>query len=57
MLYFVRQFIVQGLLLGSGFNLYGGRLDREIADDRNIAAAAVEAATYIGAAILAIKLI
>lgn len=57
MLYFVRQFIVQGLLLGSGFTLYGGRLDREIADDHNIAAAAIEAATYIGAALLAVKLV
>lgn len=57
MLYFVRQFLVQGILLRSGFSLHGGRLDREIADDKNIAAAAIEAATYIGVAILVSKLI
>ncbi len=57
MLYFVRQFLVQGLLLHLGITLYGGRLDREIAGKRNIAASAIEAATYIGVAILVTKLV
>lgn len=55
-LYPIRQFVVQGLFLGGGFKLIGGRLDSEIAEDKNIAAAIVEGAAYIGAALLAIKL-
>ena len=54
-LYPVRQFIVQGILLGGGFRLYGGRLDEEISRDGNIGAGAVEAATYIAAALLALQ--
>jgi len=54
-LYPVRQFIVQGILLGGGFRVYGGRLDEEISHDGNIGAGAVEAATYIGAAVLALQ--
>jgi uncharacterized membrane protein YjfL (UPF0719 family) len=51
-LYPIRQFLVQGLLLGSGFRLYGGELDREISQDRNINAGIIEAISYIGAALL-----
>jgi uncharacterized membrane protein YjfL (UPF0719 family) len=56
-LYPIRQFLVQGILLGGGFSLYGGRLDEEIRKDRNMSAAALEALTYIGAAILATRLV
>lgn len=51
-LYPIRQFLVQGLLLGSGFSLYGGGLDAEISRDRNINAGIIEAVSYIGAALL-----
>lgn len=57
LLYPIRQFVVQGLFLNGGFHLYGGRLDKEISEDKNIAAGIIEAATYIGAALLAIELI
>jgi uncharacterized membrane protein YjfL (UPF0719 family) len=53
-LYPVRQWIVQGLLLGGGFSLYGGRLDSEISKDRNINAGVIEATTYIATALLVI---
>jgi uncharacterized membrane protein YjfL (UPF0719 family) len=51
-LYPIRQFLVQGLLLGTGFHLYGGGLDAEISRDKNINAGVIEAASYIGAALL-----
>lgn len=51
-LYPIRQFLVQGILLGSGFSLYGGELDKEISRDRNINAGIIEAVSYIGAALL-----
>ncbi len=51
-LYPIRQFLVQGLLLGSGFSLYGGGLDTEISRDRNINAGIIEAVSYLGAALL-----
>jgi len=54
-LYPVRQFIVQGILLGGGFTLHGGRLDREISRDQNTGAGAVEAAAYMAAAIVALQ--
>lgn len=54
-LYPVRQFIVQGILLGGGFTLYGGKLDREISRDQNTGAGAVEAAAYIAAAVVALQ--
>lgn len=54
-LYPVRQFIVQGILLGSGFRLYGGRLDNEISRDGNTGAGSVEAAAYIASALLALQ--
>lgn len=56
LLYVVRQFLVQGILLGGGFRLAGGRLDDEIAIDRNVGAGAVEAAAYVGAAIVALRI-
>lgn len=56
LLYVVRQFLVQGILLGDGFRLAGGRLDDEIAIDRNVGAGAVEAAAYVGAAIVALRI-
>lgn len=54
-LYPIRQFLVQGLLLGSGFRLYGGGLDDEISRDKNINAGIIEAVSYIGAALLIAK--
>jgi uncharacterized membrane protein YjfL (UPF0719 family) len=56
-LYPVRQWIVQGLLLGGGFSLYGGRLDLEISRDRNINAGVIEAITYISTALLVIGIL
>lgn len=56
LLYPIRQFVVQGIFLGGGFHLYGGRLDDEVEKDKNIAAGIIEAATYLGAALIAIKL-
>lgn len=55
-LYPIRQFLVQGLLLGSGFRLYGGGLDDEISRDKNINAGIIEAVSYIGAALLIAKI-
>ena len=54
-LYPVRQFIVQGILLGDGFRLYGWRLDDEISRDGNVGAGAVEAAAFIAAALFALQ--
>jgi len=51
-LYPVRQFIVQMLLLGGGFSLYNGRLDREIAEDQNVGAGVLEAVGYLATAML-----
>ncbi len=56
-LYPVRQFLVQGLLLGCGYGLYGGRLDEEIGRDRNAGAAVIEAVAYIAAALLSARMI
>jgi uncharacterized membrane protein YjfL (UPF0719 family) len=56
-LYPIRQWLVQGLLLGGGFTLYGGRLDDEISKDRNINAGVIESITYISTAILVISLL
>ena len=55
-LYPLRQWLVQGILLGDGFRWYGGKLDDEISVGRNIGAGAVEAATYLAFAVLAIHL-
>jgi uncharacterized membrane protein YjfL (UPF0719 family) len=56
-LYPVRQWVVQGLLLGGGFSLYGGRLDSEISKDRNMNAGVIEAITYIGTALLVVGIL
>jgi uncharacterized membrane protein YjfL (UPF0719 family) len=55
-LYPVRQIIVQMLLLGGGFSLRNGRLDHEIAEDRNIGAGILEAVGYIATAMLVTRL-
>lgn len=55
--YPIRQWLVQGILLGAGFSIYGGRLDKEIGEQRNLAAGIIEAATYIATGILAVKLL
>jgi uncharacterized membrane protein YjfL (UPF0719 family) len=55
-LYPVRQIIVQMLLLGGGFSLRNGRLDHEIAQDRNIGAGILEAVGYIATAMLVTRL-
>src|SRR5260221_5170034 len=52
-LYPVRQFIVQGILLGDGVRLYGVRLDDEISIRRNVGAGTIELAAYIVAAVIA----
>jgi uncharacterized membrane protein YjfL (UPF0719 family) len=55
-LYPIRQLLVQGLLLGGGFSIYGGRLDTEISEDRNLNAGIIEAVSYIGAALMIVRL-
>lgn len=50
-LYPIRQVIVQGLLLGSKPTFRGGDLDESVGRDRNVAAAALEAVSYIGTAL------
>lgn len=54
--YPIRQFLVQGVLLGGGFALYGGKLDEEISKDRNIGASVIEATAYISTALLVTEL-
>ncbi|MFH0989301.1 MAG: DUF350 domain-containing protein [bacterium] len=56
-LYPVRQWLVQGIVLGGGFKLYGGRLDTEIQHDRNISAGVLEASIYIATALLATNML
>jgi hypothetical protein len=51
-LYPVRQLAVQTLLLRKPFALRGGDLDRLVAQERNVGASAVEAVSYLAAAIL-----
>lgn len=51
-LYPTRQFVVQTLLLRQPFALRGGALDRLIAQDRDVGASAVEAVSYVAAALL-----
>lgn len=50
--YPVRQIVVQMLILGGGFSLYNGRLDHEIAEDKNVGAGVLEAVGYIATALL-----
>jgi uncharacterized membrane protein YjfL (UPF0719 family) len=54
--YPIRQFLVQGVLLGGGFAPYGGRLDSEISADKNVGAGVIEATAYIAVAILVTQL-
>lgn len=56
LLYPVRQVIVQQLLLGGGFSLYKGRLDHEIAEDKNVGAGLLEAVGYIATALIITRL-
>ena len=51
-LYPVRQIFVQGLFLGAGLHARGRGLDRAIAQERRIDVAAIEAGTYVAAALL-----
>lgn len=50
--YPVRQFVVQTVLLGGGFSLFGGRLDREIAEDQNLGAGLLEGIGYVATAMI-----
>lgn len=50
-LYPVRQVLVQTLLLGKAPSLRGGALDVAIGTDRNVGVAALEATSYVGAAL------
>ena len=54
--YPVRQFLVQSILLGGPLKLYGGLLDEEVGERNNIGAGAVEAASYLVAAVIALRL-
>ncbi len=55
--YPIRQFLVQGIVLGVGFSPYGGALDKEISVDRNISVGVIEATSYIATALLVTRLI
>ena len=50
--YPVRQIVVQMLLLGGSFSLRNGRLDHEIAHDRNVGAGLLEALGYFATALV-----
>lgn len=50
-LYPVRQLVVQFLILGAKPTVRGGELDEAIGRDRNVGVAALEAASYVGAAL------
>jgi uncharacterized membrane protein YjfL (UPF0719 family) len=50
--YPVRQLVVQTLILRHRFSLRGGALDHLVAQDRNVGVSAVEAVSYISAAVL-----
>jgi uncharacterized membrane protein YjfL (UPF0719 family) len=55
-LYPVRQIVVQMLFLGGGFSFRNGRLDHEIAQDRNVGAGLLEAVGYIATALIVTRL-
>ena len=55
-LYPVRQIIVQMLFLGGGFSFRNGRLDREIAEDRNVGAGMLEAVGYLATALVVTRI-
>lgn len=50
--YPVRQIVVQMLILGGGFSLRHGRLDREIEEDKNVGAGLLEAVGYVATAMV-----
>lgn len=52
LVYPVRQFVVQCLILRSRPTLLGGALDQAIGERRDVGAGALEAATYLAAALL-----
>ncbi len=54
--YPVRQIIVQMLFLGGGFSFRNGRLDHEIAQDRNLGAGLLEAVGYLATALIVTRL-
>ena len=56
-LYPVRQLFVQSLLLGAPLALRGGRLDTGIGTDRNEGMGALEAVSYIAAALSVARLV
>jgi uncharacterized membrane protein YjfL (UPF0719 family) len=56
LLYFVRQFVVGSVVLGHKPALRGGPLDKAIGAERNVGLAALEAATYIGTALVVERL-
>jgi uncharacterized membrane protein YjfL (UPF0719 family) len=51
----VRQLVVQSLLLGGSLRLRGGMLDEAIAADRNMGIALLEAASYVGVALVCVS--
>jgi len=55
-LYPVRQIIVQMLFLGGGFSFRNGRLDHEIAQDRNVGAGLLEAIGYLTTALVVTRI-
>jgi uncharacterized membrane protein YjfL (UPF0719 family) len=55
-LYPVRQIVVQMLFLGGGFSFRNGRLDHEIAQDRNVGAGLLEAVGYLVAALVVTRI-
>ena len=57
MLYPVRQFFVQVLMLHAPFTLRGGRLDRGIGVERNEGMGALEAAAYLATALSIARLV
>ncbi|MBK8097792.1 MAG: DUF350 domain-containing protein [Planctomycetes bacterium] len=52
LVYPLRQFLVPVLLLRQRPALFGGALDKAIGDDRDVGVGAMEAVTYVGAALL-----
>ena len=54
--YPVRQLIVQTLFLGCRFCFRGGRLDQEIAEDKNVGAGLMEAVGYLATALLVTRI-
>jgi hypothetical protein len=52
----VRQIVVQMLFLGGGFSFRNGRLDHEIAQDRNVGAGLLEAIGYLATALVVTRI-